>query len=197
MTDLKTEAAYEANAVRYSEDWLNQPPPDDMYALLMRHFIAGGRTVDVGCGNGRDAAWLARQGFDVEGYDSSPALIELARKTFPWVPFHVGRLPLLENVTGQFDNVVCETVLMHLPAAQVAQAADRLWTLVRPGGVLYVSWRVTEGADVRHEDGRLYSAFAPDVVRAALHEAVVLHEEDVTSASSGRRVCRLIVRRPV
>lgn len=197
MTDLKTEAAYEANAVRYSEDWLNQPPPDDMYALLMRHFIAGGRTVDVGCGNGRDAAWLARQGFDVEGYDSSPALIELARKTFPWVPFHVGRLPLLENVTGQFDNVVCETVLMHLPAAQVPQAADRLWTLVRPGGVLYVSWRVTEGADVRHEDGRLYSAFAPDVVSAALHEAVVLHEEDVTSASSGRRVCRLIVRRPV
>ena len=76
MTDLKTEAAYEANAVRYSEDWLNQPPPDDMYALLMRHFIAGGRTVDVGCGNGRDAAWLARQGFDVEGYDSSPALID-------------------------------------------------------------------------------------------------------------------------
>lgn len=197
MTDLKTEAAYEANAVRYSEDWLNQPPPDDMYALLMRHFIAGGRTVDVGCGNGRDAAWLARQGFDVEGYDSSPALIELARKTFPWVPFHVGRLPLLENVTGQFDNVVCETVLMHLPAGQVPQAADRLWTLVRPGGVLYVSWRVTEGADVRLEDGRLYSAFAPDVVRAALHEAVVLHEEDVTSASSGRRVCRLIVRRPV
>ena len=197
MTDLKTEAAYEANAVRYSEDWLNQPPPDDMYALLMRHFIAGGRTVDVGCGNGRDAAWLARQGFDVEGYDSSPALIELARKTFPWVPFHVGRLPLLENVTGQFDNVVCETVLMHLPAGQVPQAADRLWTLVRPGGVLYVSWRVTEGADVRHEDGRLYSAFAPDVVRAALHEAVVLHEEDVTSASSGRRVCRLIGRRPV
>ena len=100
-------------------------------------------------------------------------------------------------MTGQFDNVVCETVLMHLPAGQVPQAADRLWTLVRPGGVLYVSWRVTEGADVRLEDGRLYSAFAPDVVRAALHEAVVLHEEDVTSASSGRRVCRLIVRRPV
>uniref|UniRef100_UPI0039ECAC00 hypothetical protein n=1 Tax=Bacillus siamensis TaxID=659243 RepID=UPI0039ECAC00 len=76
------------------------------------------------------------------------------------------------------------------------QAAARLWTLVRPGGVLYVSWRVTEGADLRHEDGRLYSAFNPDVVRAALHEGIVRHEEDVTSASSGKRVCRLIVQRP-
>lgn len=197
MADLQTEAAYEANAVRYSEDWLNQPPPDDMYALLVRHFVPGGRTIDVGCGNGRDAAWLAGQGFDVVGYDNSPALVELARKTFSWVPFHVGRLPMLENVDVQFDNVLCETVLMHLPAGEVTQAADRLWTLVRPGGVLYVSWRVTEGEDARLPDGRLYSAFAPDVVRAALHDGVVLHEEDVTSASSGKRVCRLIVRRPV
>ncbi len=196
MADLQTEAAYEANAERYAEDWLNQPPPDDMYALLVRHFVPGGRTVDVGCGNGRDAAWLAQQGFDVTGYDSSPALVALARKSFPGVAFHVDRLPLLEQVTTQFDNVVCETVLMHLPASDVPQAADRLWTLVRPGGVLYVSWRVTQGSDQRHEDGRLYSAFDPDIVRAALHEGVVLHEEDVTSGSSGKRVCRLIVRRP-
>lgn len=196
MTDLQTEAAYEANAVRYNEDWRNQPPPDDMYALMLRHFVPGGRTIDVGCGNGRDAAWLAQQGFDVVGYDSSPALIELARQSFPSVTFHVGHLPELEGVTTQFDNVVCETVLMHLPANEVPQAAARLWALVRPGGVLYVSWRVTEGDDLRHADGRLYSAFSPDVVRAALHGGVALHEEDVTSASSGKRVCRLVVRRP-
>lgn len=196
MTDLQTEAAYEANAVRYNEDWRNQPPPDDMYALMLRHFVPGGRTIDVGCGNGRDAAWLAQQGFDVVGYDSSPALIELARQSFPSVTFHVGYLPELEGVTTQFDNVVCETVLMHLPANEVPQAAARLWALVRPGGVLYVSWRVTEGDDLRHADGRLYSAFSPDVVRAALHDGVVLQEEDVTSASSGKRVCRLVVRRP-
>lgn len=196
MTDLQTEAAYEANAVRYNEDWRNQPPPDDMYALLVRHFVPGGRTIDVGCGNGRDAAWLAQQGFDVVGYDSSPALVELARQSFPSVTFHLGHLPGLEGVTARFDNVVCETVLMHLPADDVPQAAARLWALVRPGGVLYVSWRVTEGDDLRHADGRLYSAFSPDVVRAALHGGVVLHEEDVTSASSGKRVCRLVVRRP-
>jgi 2-polyprenyl-3-methyl-5-hydroxy-6-metoxy-1,4-benzoquinol methylase len=196
MTDLQTEAAYEANAVRYNEDWRNQPPPDDMYALLVRHFVPGGRTIDVGCGNGRDAAWLAQQGFDVVGYDSSSALVELARQSFPSVTFHVGHLPGLEGVTAQFDNVVCETVLMHLPANEVPQAAVRLWALVRPGGVLYVSWRVTEGDDLRHADGRLYSAFSPDVVRAALHGGVALHEEDVTSASSGKRVCRLVVRCP-
>ncbi|VVE26068.1 class I SAM-dependent methyltransferase [Pandoraea cepalis] len=196
MTDLQTEAAYEANAVRYNEDWRNQPPPHDMYALLVRHFVPGGRTIDVGCGNGRDAAWLAQQGFDVVGYDSSPALVDLARQSFASVTFHVGHLPGLEGVTTQFDNVMCETVLMHLPANEVPQAAARLWALVRPGGVLYVSWRVTEGDDLRHADGRLYSAFSPDVVRAALHGGVALHEEDVTSASSGKRVCRLVVRRP-
>lgn len=53
--DLQTNQAYSANASNYSQDWLNQPEPSDMYELLLKYFIPGGSTADIGCGNGRDA----------------------------------------------------------------------------------------------------------------------------------------------
>ena len=38
------------------------------------------RVLDVGCGTGEDAVWLARQGFVVHGIDESRAMTEVARK---------------------------------------------------------------------------------------------------------------------
>lgn len=40
----------------------------------------GGRVVDIGCGTGRDALWLAEQGFDVLGLDYAPGAVRRARQ---------------------------------------------------------------------------------------------------------------------
>jgi SAM-dependent methyltransferase len=40
---------------------------------------AGGPVLELGCGSGRVALHLAREGFDVVGVDSSPAMLALAR----------------------------------------------------------------------------------------------------------------------
>ena len=39
----------------------------------------GGRVLDIGCGTGEDAIWLAGQGYGVLGIDESPKMIEAAR----------------------------------------------------------------------------------------------------------------------
>ncbi len=195
MSDDRTVDAYAVNAAAYSRDWLEQPSPDDLYALLETHFVKGGETADIGCGNGRDAAWLARHGFKVTGYDNSPELLTEARRLFPGIAFVQAALPGLDGVARQFDNVVCETVIMHLDRAEVPQAVRSLIRILRPGGVLYLSWRVTEGADQRHADGRLYAAFAPDLVSGELAGCAILHAEDVRSLSSGKRICRIVARK--
>lgn len=196
MQDARTLQAYDDHAAAYSADWLAQPAPDDLYALLTKHFIAGGRTADIGCGNGRDANWLAAHGFPVEGFDASEALLAEARRLFPAIPFRHALLPDLTGVTAPFDNIVCETVIMHLSPAAIPAALASLQRILRPGGVIYLSWRATEGEDQRHADGRLYAAFRPDLVRAAFAGWAILHDEDVTSLSSGKRICRLIARKP-
>ena len=54
--DSTTLDAYAREAARYSQEWLDQPPPNDLYALLETHLVPQGTTAEIGCGNGRDAA---------------------------------------------------------------------------------------------------------------------------------------------
>lgn len=61
--DKKTFEAYAKNAKSYSQEWLLQPEPSDMYQLLKTYFIPQGRTADIGCGNGRDTNWLIENGY--------------------------------------------------------------------------------------------------------------------------------------
>ena len=67
--------------------------------------------------------------------------------------------------------------------------------LVKPGGIFYLSWRVTEDADARDGHGRLYAAFDAALVRGELSAATPLLDEEVVSASSGKKIHRLVVRK--
>jgi 2-polyprenyl-3-methyl-5-hydroxy-6-metoxy-1,4-benzoquinol methylase len=194
MPDEQTQAAYAMNAAAYSRDWLEQPAPTDLYARFERFFLKGGETADVGCGNGRNAAWLASHGYPVVGYDASAELLAEARRLFPGLSFAQAKLPRLAEITRQFDNVVCETVIMHLAQAEIAEAVCNLRRLLKPGGVIYLSWRVTESADERDADGRLYAAVDPAFVREQMTGYEVLLFEDILSVSSGKRICRIIAR---
>ena len=194
--DTPTLAAYDANAAGYAAQWLAQEPPDDMYALLRTHF-APGPTIDVGCGAGRDTAWLAANGFEARGVDASAGLIAQARAAHPTLRFDLATLPVLAGIErGAFQNVLCETVVMHLDPAQVGPSVRSLLALLRRGGTLYLSWRVTDDESTRDAAGRLYAAFDNAVVTRELApgDAIVLDEERV-SVSSGKRVQRLLVRR--
>ena len=94
-----------------------------------------------------------------------------------------------------FDNVLCETVIMHLDRAQIAPSVRRMLDIVKSGGVFYLNWRVTEKADQRDQHGRLYAAFDAALVRAELSAATTLLDEEVVSASSGKKIHRLVVRK--
>jgi hypothetical protein len=85
---------------------------------------------------------------------------------------------------------------MHLPAWAIAPSVSRLTDVLLPGGVMYLSWRVTEGDDVRDERGRLYTAFEPTLVTDAIASMTILHDQQSTSLSSGRIIHRLVAQKP-
>ena len=192
--DSDTFAAYQQDSFDFAEDWHTQPPGRDLHDVV-RRFFRPGPTADIGCGAGRDTAWLVDKGFSTIGLDPSPNLLAEARRRHPGIEFRLGGLPELDGVANRaFRNVLCETVIMHLPASQVTAAVHRLADIVLPTGVLYLSWRTTTGGDRRDEHGRLYSAFDADVVRAALAGADPLLDEQKTSASSNKTIHRIVAR---
>ena len=195
QSDQKTVAAYDVAASDFARDWHTQPTPDDLHALISRYFTPG-PTVDIGCGSGREVAWLAANGFDAVGFDASEGLLAQARGRYPGLRFDRAALPDLAGIAdGSFANVLCETVIMHLPHAAIAPSVARLVGILRPGGTLYLSWRVTRGADLRDAQGRLYAAFDPELVRGALAATDLLLDEESVSASSGKAIHRIIARK--
>ena len=191
--DSMTIETYTSGAAGYAGEWANQPAPDDLYARLAQYFRPNGRTVDIGCGSGRDVAWLNAHGYPTTGYDASEGLIAKAAAEHPQYAFGLATLPELKGVpAASFDNVLCETVIMHLPVAQIGTACRRLVELLKPGGVLYLSWRVTDGDSARDSAGRLYSAFNPALVTGALEGKTIALDEEAVNRSSGKRVQRIV-----
>src|SRR5258708_22210787 len=81
--DPETLGVYDAGAEKFAKDWHAQPAPTDLHALVKRFFHPGGRTADVGCGSGREVAFLAAGGFDAIGYHPSHAPLQHARLRSP------------------------------------------------------------------------------------------------------------------
>ena len=106
--------------------------------------LAGKRVLDVGCGDGTNAAILARLGAQVTGIDVSPRAIEVAeararingvaeRTRFVCAPLETTRLE-----PASFDIVWVDAVLHHL-LADLDAVLGKLAALLRPGGEILIA----------------------------------------------------------
>jgi SAM-dependent methyltransferase len=100
--------------------------------------LAPGRVLDVGCGEGADAIWLARRGWIVTAIDISDVALGRARDAaeragaaVEWVCGDAVQVPF---PGGSFDLVSMQ--YPALPKAAGEAAVCRLLDAVRPGGVL-------------------------------------------------------------
>jgi SAM-dependent methyltransferase len=100
--------------------------------------LAPGTALDVGCGEGADAVWLARNGWQVTALDVSRVALERAERhardagvSVTWV--HSG---LVEARLGTFDLVSAQYPALKRTPANDAERA--LLDAVAPGGVLLV-----------------------------------------------------------
>ena len=58
--------------------WDTDEPDPNLVVTVEQFQIPSGRALDIGCGTGAHAVWLASRGFDVLGVDLSPLAVERA-----------------------------------------------------------------------------------------------------------------------
>ena len=97
--------------------------------------------LDVGCGDGRWAVFLARRGFVVQGFDFSERAVRYAQAwadrenlVVEIVPGTVTEFPFEGEI---FDAAVASLVLDVLTPREMAMAIDQLAARVRRGGALF------------------------------------------------------------
>ncbi len=105
--DRLTLAAYDSDAAAFAKDWHEQPAPVDLHDIVKRFFISGGTTADIGCGSGREVAWLNVHGFPAAGYDASDGLLAEARARYPDLDFMHAELPELGASRPMLTTMCC------------------------------------------------------------------------------------------
>ncbi|HEX5104478.1 MAG TPA: class I SAM-dependent methyltransferase [Pirellulaceae bacterium] len=60
--------------------WETGQPSAELARVIAEEKIQPGRVIELGCGSGINAVWLAQQGFDVTGVDFNRLAIEKARQ---------------------------------------------------------------------------------------------------------------------
>ncbi len=95
-------------------------PSHDAYAYFRDAFFAilpapGGRTLEVGCGEGRVCRDLRSRGYnEVVGLDASPTLVAAAQKADPDGEYVIGAAEVLPFEAASFDLVVAYNSLMDV-----------------------------------------------------------------------------------
>ncbi|MFF4420803.1 class I SAM-dependent methyltransferase [Streptomyces sp. NPDC001549] len=119
------------------------PKPDEnLVAYLEGGLIAPGRALDLGCGPGRNALYLASLGFEVDAVDLSPAAIawgeERAREAGARIRFHRGNAFDLAATTlsGPYDLIYDSGCFHHLPPHRRISYLALLERSLAPGGHL-------------------------------------------------------------
>jgi SAM-dependent methyltransferase len=184
--DHRTIRTYDARAADYAAAQRGKTPAA-LYRLIERVFVPGAPTADIGCGSGRDTAWLVAHAFPAIGYDASPGMLAEARAAYPTLDLRQAALPDLAEIPGgAFTNVLCSAVLMHLPAEAIEEALAALCRIVAPGGRLLITYRASETGDPREPDGRLYTPIAADALAAACARHGLQVWQQTAEADGGR-----------
>lgn len=138
--------------------------------------LAPGRALDVGCGEGADAVWLAGRGWDVTGLDVSSVALERAaqhaRDAGVEVEWMLAGLLEADLAARVFDLVSSQYPALRATATHEAERA--LLAAVAPGGVLLV----VHHADVDRETARAHGFDPADYVTPA--DVCALLDDDWT-----------------
>lgn len=144
--------------------------PESLYRLGTKFFWPAKKSLDIGCGSGRDSAWLFAKGFDVMGIDASLGMLRQAASRYPQLTFSQAALPELSGIPdAAFYNALCSAVLMHVEREALPLAAKNILRVLVDGGILLLSVRGTSAPDKR-ENGKLYETITPEDMTALFEQ---------------------------
>jgi SAM-dependent methyltransferase len=158
--------------------------------------LAPGRAIDLACGEGRNAVWLAERGWQVTGVDFSKVGLEKARRLahargarVDWIAADLLRFrPDLQA----FDLVL--VFYLQVPAAQRTPIVRAAADAVGPGGVLLLvghdSSNIEHGYGGPQNPAVLYTAedIARDLHGSALRLERAERVERPVETAEGRRL---------
>lgn len=178
-------ATYDRGAETFGEEYARVTTPQVLGGLIER--LPDFRALDLGCGTGRDAKWLAEQGFIVDAVDGSEGMLEeaMTRNSDPHVTYFKDLLPEIQNVRAKgekYDVILLSAVWMHMKPEERAVALRHISDVAKPGAVIFISLRHGKGP----EDRPMFEVSADELKRMAAYEMIEFEHLPPTKDELGR-----------
>lgn len=142
--------------------------PASFLSGFVRHFKPEARILDVGCGSGRDLAWLKKQGFCPTGFEHSPGLAALAEKQ-TGCPVIQGDFTSHDFSLLAADGIVLSGAFVHLDRQQLAPVFKNVLGALIPGGHVFLSMKQGRGTRTA-PDGRRFTLWQDTQLRPVFKE---------------------------
>jgi SAM-dependent methyltransferase len=174
--------------------WTAEP---NRFLVAETESLTPGRALDLACGEGRNAVWLAERGWEVTGVDFADVGLEKARGLAAargvdatWIQ---ADLLGYEPPQQAFDLVAI--LYLQLPADERTRVLRRAAAAVAPGGTLLVVAHDRSNLEHGHggpQDGRVLAT--PEEVAGDLHDLDIERAEFVERATGDVVALDLLVR---
>ncbi|MEU0134772.1 class I SAM-dependent methyltransferase [Streptomyces sp. NPDC006296] len=137
-------------------------PDEHLVSALDRGLITPGRALDLGCGPGRNALFLASRGFEVDAVDLSRGALawagERAAEAGAAVRFHHGDAFAPDAPDGPYDLIHDSGCFHHLPPHRRVSYLRLVERSLVPGGHLVLTCFASGAMGSELSDADLYGA---------------------------------------
>ena len=200
--------SYDAVAAEYAEHFANELEGKPLDRHLLNRFAEStrdrGTVLELGCGPGQVARYLADQGVSVTGVDLSPRMIEQAQRAHPHLAFRVGDMTALSDPHASIAGIVAFYAICHTPPAELAALMRELRRVMAGDALCLLAFHIGDqrihtdeffGQRVNldyyfHEPAHVIGALSASGLRVIEH----VEREAYEGAEYGSRRCYLLSR---
>jgi len=170
----QTIEAYDKNPKHYSKMFDSYDVrTEDIDRAIKLNKSGSNNTIELGCGNGRDARYMVFRLSPVNyrGIDASEGLVKLARENVPQGEFYVKDIRKLSFEPETFGIIFSFATLLHVKQEELSEIIKKCQKWLKNGGILYISTKYGEYKELLIEnlgDQKYYYSYLPeDIIKMA------------------------------
>lgn len=167
MADRETIRIYDSRAEDYARVTASDAPDATLRAFI-EALPKGAHVLDLGCGPGLSARHMADAGHQVEAWDASTAMVDLAA-AHPGVAARKADFDALDATTA-YDGIWANFSLLHAPRDAMPRHLSAIHRALKPGGLFHVGVKTGTGSK-RDDLGRLYTYYTEAELSGLLRDA--------------------------
>ncbi len=166
----KTTETYNSSALELARFFRGIGPRSKDIDRGLKLAVAGNqaRVVEIGCGDGRDAADMIKRDIWYQGFDPSEGMLDFAHKKNPKTSFVLADA-LSYSYPSNIDVVYAFASLLHINKVDLKAVFAKVTESLRAGGIFYISlkYRPTYAEEIVKDiyGQRMFYFYNPDLIK--------------------------------